>query len=972
MTKHMDIDVDYSRDSLFDDLGLKRLKESYMKDDENSPQERYAFVSRSFGSDQDHAQRLYEYSSKHWLSYSTPILSFGRTNNGLPISCFLSWIPDTAKGLVDTLSETNWLSMLGGGVGLGFGIRSAGEKSTGVMPHLKIYDASSLAFKQGSTRRGSYAAYLNISHPDVLIFLEMRKPTGDQNMRCLNLHHGINISDQFMKIIEKCMLDPKADDSWELKEPHTGHVKEVVSAKELWQKILELRMQTGEPYLHFIDTSNAHMPSFLKDKGLVIRQSNLCVSGDQRVPTNFGMLTAKELYDMGTELTLASNNGPVKATSMRLVERDADTFTITLENGMTHTVTPYHKILSKKNGKTEAVALSELSVGDMIAVQTEEGVFGNYEMEHEAFLLGLYHGDGTQSNSGNTIHFDIWENDFDLCKEVEDSLDYIYKKYDLNNSYSGKNQYIQDFHRWYETPKFTNCDTGFSDVKKKRLSSSRISKVLEFKKGLIPSWIWSGTRETQWNYVKGLLYTDGTAFVSKSHGNPTQVSIASIDKSLLKNIQMLFANLGIQTSIRLLRKGGLTPLPDGKGGIKNYNTRDCYRVIVGNKNDALKLNKFTGFLDRKNIKIENRLYRDNTKKFYKISSIQSAGKQDVYCVGVHTEDHLWICNGVVTHNCSEIILPTSDERTAVCCLSSLNLETYEEWKDDKLFLRDVAEMLDNVLTYFINNAPDSISRAKFSAMRERSIGIGALGFHAYLQRKGIPFESALAKSINIKMFRQIREALDIADIELGKERGEAPDAVGTGKRFSHMLAIAPNASSSIILGNTSPSIEPFKANCYRQDTLSGSYMNKNKYLDAIIKEKCSQDSSIDYQEIWSSIISNGGSIQHLDIFDDWTKSVFKTAIEIDQRWVIDHAADRQQFIDQGQSVNVFFKPDTNIKYLHAVHFTAWKKGLKTLYYCRSEKIIKSDKVSQKVERNIIEEIDVKQLADGAECLACEG
>ena len=597
MTKYLDIDIDYSRDSLFDELGLKRLRESYMKDEETSPQERFAFVSKSFGTNIEHSQRLYEYSSKHWLSYATPVLSFGRTKYGLPISCFLSWIPDTAKGLVDTLSETNWLSMLGGGVGLGFGIRSAGDKSTGVMPHLKTYDASSLAYRQGNTRRGSYAAYLDISHPDLLIFLEMRKPTGDQNMRCLNLHHGINITDDFMRIIERCMVDPAADDRWELKEPHNGVVKEVVSAKELWQKILELRVQTGEPYLHFVDTSNSAMPEFLKSKGLKIRQSNLC---------------------------------------------------------------------------------------------------------------------------------------------------------------------------------------------------------------------------------------------------------------------------------------------------------------------------------------------------------------------------------------SEILLPTSEERTAVCCLSSLNLEKFSEWKDEPLFLRDVAEMLDNVLNYFIENAPNEISRAKYSAMRERSIGIGALGFHAYLQQNNIAFESALAKSANLRIFKHIRAGLDVANKELAAERGEAPDAEGYGKRFSHLMAIAPNASSSILMGNTSPSIEPFKANCYRQDTLSGAFMNKNKYLDAIIKEKCAEDKKLDYQEIWSSIISNGGSVQHIDILDDWTKSVFKTAIEIDQRWIIEHAADRQQFIDQGQSVNLFFKPDTNIKYLHAAHFLAWKKGLRTLYYCRSEKIIKADKVSQKVERNIIEEIDLKQLAEGTECLACEG
>jgi ribonucleoside-diphosphate reductase alpha chain len=589
--------LDYSRDALFDELGLKRLKESYMREDETSPQERFAYVSKTFSSTQEHAQRLYEYSSHHWLSYSTPILSFGRSRRGLPISCFLPYLHDSAEGLVDCLSEVNWLSMLGGGIGIGIGIRSADDKSVGVMPHLRTYDASSLAYRQGRTRRGSYAAYLDVSHPDIHLFLEMRKATGDPNMRALNLHHGINITDDFMQIIERCMLDPSADDSWELKDPHNGDVREVVSAKELWQRILEMRMHTGEPYIHFIDTSNRHLPDFQKKLGLSVKQSNLC---------------------------------------------------------------------------------------------------------------------------------------------------------------------------------------------------------------------------------------------------------------------------------------------------------------------------------------------------------------------------------------SEIVLPTDKDRTAVCCLSSLNLEYYDDWKDNELFLRDVAEMLDNVLQYFIDNAPDSISRARYSATMERSIGIGALGFHAYLQKKNIPWESSLAVSVNKKIFNNVKVKLDAANLELGSERGEAPDAKGTGRRFSHTMAIAPNASSSIIMGNTSPSVEPYRANAYRQDTLSGAHLNKNKFLDKIIKEKCDADKRLDYQELWSSIIANDGSVQHLDILSDWEKDVFKTSMEIDQRWVVEHASQRQSFIDQAQSINLFFRPDVGVKYLHAVHFQAWKQGLKTLYYCRSEKISKADKVSNKIERQVIQEVDLKALALGEECLACEG
>jgi ribonucleoside-diphosphate reductase alpha chain len=302
----------------------------------------------------------------------------------------------------------------------------------------------------------------------------------------------------------------------------------------------------------------------------------------------------------------------------------------------------------------------------------------------------------------------------------------------------------------------------------------------------------------------------------------------------------------------------------------------------------------------------------------------------------------------------------------------VNLENYDAWSKDPMFLKDMAEMLDNVLQFFIDNAPDSVARAKFSATRERSIGIGALGFHAYLQKKGIAWESAIAKGANMRMFRLIRSKLDEANLQLGKARGEAPDAKGTGKRFSHVMAIAPNASSSIIMGNTSPSIEPFRANAYRQDTLSGAFLNKNKYLDQLIKAKCEEDSKLDYDETWSSIIANDGSVQHLKCLTDDEKYIYKTSMEIDQRWLIEHAADRQSFIDQAQSLNLFFRPDVNIKYLHAIHYLAWKQGLKTLYYCRSEKLGKADRVSKRIERQVINELDMSALVNDEECIACEG
>jgi ribonucleoside-diphosphate reductase alpha chain len=590
----MTIKIDLTRDSLFDSLGLQRLKESYMKDDEVSPQERFAFVSEAFSSNPEHAQRLYEYSSKHWLSYSTPILSFGRSKRGLPISCFLNYMDDSAEGLVANLSETNWLSMLGGGVGVHLGIRNSDDKSTGVMPHLKMYDASSLAYRQGRTRRGSYAAFLDVSHPDIIQFLEMRKPTGDQNMRTLNLNHGVNISDKFMQVIERCMKDPEANDDWELVNPANGEVAEVVGAKYLWQKMLELRMTTGEPYFIFIDTANRDMPEWLQAQDLKINGSNLC---------------------------------------------------------------------------------------------------------------------------------------------------------------------------------------------------------------------------------------------------------------------------------------------------------------------------------------------------------------------------------------TEIFLPTSADRTAVCCLSSLNLEYYDDWRGVDLFIPDVMEMLDNVLNYFLDNAPHHIRRAVYSASRERSVGLGTLGFHAYLQKSGMAIDGVMSKLTNRDIFKYIKKECERADNNLVLKRGACPDAAeyGIERRFSHHMAIAPNASSSLIMGNTSPSIEPYRANVFRQDTLSGAHVYRNRFLVKRLAELGLND-----DDTWASIIAHDGSVQHLDIPED-VKEVFKTAMEIDQRWLVELAADRQEFIDQGQSVNLFFQPNTTIAYLHAVHFMAWKQGLKSLYYLRSDKVRKAEKVGAQVKRQRIEEtIDMTAIANGETCLACEG
>jgi len=589
------IDIDYRRDRYLSEFSIKTLKDRYLVNGETSPQDAFARAACAFADDKEHAQRLYDYASKLWFMFSTPILSNGGTKRGLPISCFLNYVEDSRHGLTSHYTENAFLSSVGGGIGGCWNdIRSVGSKtsagseSTGVIPFLKVVDAEMLAFSQGVTRRGSYAAYLDISHPEIEEYLDIRKPTGgDINRKSTNLHHGVVVSNDFMHLIEQATLVEGFDDSWDLVDPHSKQVTKTVSAKTLWVKLIQNRVETGEPYIMFGDTVQDALPECQKERGLKVHHSNLC---------------------------------------------------------------------------------------------------------------------------------------------------------------------------------------------------------------------------------------------------------------------------------------------------------------------------------------------------------------------------------------SEITLATDKDRTAVCCLSSVNLEEYDEWSNNEFFISDLVRMLDNVLTHFIKNAPDELHRAKYSAERERSIGLGAMGFHAYLQRHNIPFESAIAKSRNIAIFSLIKRKAVAESRKLATERGEAPDAVGTGMRNCHLLAVAPNASSSIICGNTSPSIEPYRANAYAQKTKSGTSLMKNEYLEHIL-----QDLDMDTDDVWKSIVTKGGSVQHLDFLDDWTKEVFRTAVEIDQRWVIDMAADRQKEICQSQSLNVFFPANVSKGELHAVHMMAWKKKVKTLYYLRSEAYKRAENVSDEALRQIIFE----SLDENA-CLACEG
>ena len=582
------VKISRSKDSNLTNFGKATLSDRYLGLNE-SFQDLFARVASTYADNNLHGQRIYNYISDLWFMPATPILSNGGTKRGLPISCFLNEASDSLGGILDLWSENVWLAAKGGGIGSYWGnLRSIGEKigkvgkTSGIIPFIKVMDSLTMAISQGSLRRGSAACYLPIDHPEIEEFIEMRRPTGgDPNRKSLNLHHGVLVSDAFMRAVE-------TDDQWTLKSPKNGIVQSTVSARNLWIRLLTARVETGEPYIIFIDTVNRLIPQHHKLAGLNVKTSNLC-----------------------SEITL-----------------------------------------------------------------------------------------------------------------------------------------------------------------------------------------------------------------------PT-----GIDK-------------------------------DGK------------------------------------------------------------------------------------------------DRTAVCCLSSLNLEKYDEWKDNKNFINDVMRFLDNILSDFIEKAPDSFKNAKYSAMRERSVGLGVMGLHSYFQKKMIPLESVMSKIWNSKIFKNIQEKVDEASKILAEEKGPCPDAAeyGFNERFSNKTAIAPTASISIICGGASPGVEPIAANSYTHKTLSGSYNVRNKYLEKIL-EKYKKNN----EEIWSSITTNQGSVSHLDFLTDLEKDVFKTAFELDQKWIVNLGADRTPYISQAQSINIFLPADVHKKELHQIHFQAWKKGLKSLYYCRSKSIQRAENVNGESSTDITKD----------ECLSCQ-
>ena len=595
--RRFEIVLDHGRDVLLTDFGKETLTDRYLLPGE-SYQDLFARVASAYADDAAHAQRLYDHISRLWFIPATPVLSNGGTGRGLPISCYLNSVSDSLHGIVDTWNENVWLASRGGGIGTYWGsVRGIGEpvglngKTSGIIPFVRVMDSLTLAISQGSLRRGSAAVYLDVSHPEIEEFLEIRKASGDFNRKALNLHHGVLVTDDFMEAVRE-----GAD--WDLTSPKDGSVRATVNARSLFQKLVETRLATGEPYIVFSDTVNRSMPQHQKDLGLKVTTSNLCAE-------------------------------------------------ITLPTGVDH------------------------------------------------------------------------------------------------------------------------------------------------------------------------------------HGK---------------------------------------------------------------------------------------------------------------------------------------------DRTAVCCLSSLNLETWDEWKDDKGFIEDVMRFLDNVLQDYIDRAEPGMARAAYAASRERSVGLGVMGFHSFLQARGLPFEGAMAKSWNMRIFKHIRAQVDEASMQLAVERGPCPDAADMGvmERFSCKMAIAPTASISIICGGASACIEPIPANIYTHKTLSGSFSVKNPHLEKLLIEKSKNSDTI-----WNSILEQGGSVQHLDFLSQDERDVFKTSFEIDQRWLLELAGDRAPHIDQAQSLNLFIPADVEKWDLLMLHFRAWELGIKSLYYLRSKAIQRAGFAGGVEGDNTIERPQFDIVAtDYEECLAC--
>lgn len=887
----------------FSDHANSLLKSYYMKDSDASVEDAFKRASFAYTPNKELAQRIYEYACKGWFMFSSPILS-NAESSGMPISCFLSYVEDTVEGLIEHTEELRWMSVMGGGVGGHWDhVRSVSKKSPGPIPFLKTVDSDMVAYRQGLTRKGSYAAYMDVSHPDIIEFLNLRLPTGgDPARKCFNLNNAVNLTDEFMSAV-------MAGDKWDLVDPKDKTVRNTVDARELWQRILEVRFRTGEPYLNFIDEANRHLPQPLKDKGLKIHGSNLCVRGDTQVLTRDGYFQISSLDNQDVEVW---NGKEWSMTTVVQTGEDQEILEVVLDNGTTLYTTPYHKFYDHKGHVAEAKDLTTSTKLLKFEMPVVEGR-GDWE---NAYSCGFFTGDGTY----NHLH---------------QPISYLY----------GKKKALLDR---VATP-LCRVHTGSKSDRFSVLhDKSEIKAKYEVPLGMSLS--------TRLKWLSGLLDADGCV---ARNGLNQSLQLASTNRDFLTDLCLMLNTLGVQPRVSDFMPERTVNFGSERGG--EYRCKEAWRILI-NSNDTQKLLGLG--LETHRLVLKEHKPQRSASRFVRVLSVSKSQDADTYCFN-EPKRHMGVFNGVLTGNCNEIHLPTDKGRSAVCCLSSLNVEMFDDWKDTTI-VEDLIEFLDDVLQYFIENAPPQLEKAIYSAKRERSLGLGTMGFHAYLQKKGLPFESVFAVSANRKIYSTIKERAVASSKRLAEIKGEYLDGIGSGMRNSHLLAIAPNANSAIIL-DTSPSIEPWKSNAFTHRTRAGSFLQFNKHLMAVLEKHSPEEDKqewIDSQV--QSIILAQGSVQHLEYLSDFEKNTFKTAFEIDQMWIVEHASVRQEWVCQGQSVNLFFPAGSDKNYVNAVHLSAWKKKLKGLYYLRTNAGVVADKVSEKIERKALKDYDID------ECMSCQG
>lgn len=940
LKEHLGIMIDLLRDQDIPEQGFSMLtrKGFYKKDWETSPQEGFARAATCycFG-DYEFAERIYEYASKGWFTNASPVLSnaveiewpaFNKDQfeqasdwlaenvdpDGMPISCFLVKIPDTKEGLVESSSEAKWLSMMGGGVGIWAANRGPDEKSTGVMAHMSGYDADTLAYKQKESRRGSIAAYLDIDHPEIVQFISMRDPVGgDQNKKCFNLNNAVNITDKFMHAVIK-------GEEYELVDPKHGGTGRFLKAREVWEKILQMRFETGEPYIMWKDTVNRAIPEWIKNPHYTVGQSNLCVAPETLVLTDAGHIQISELEGQQVKVW---NGKEFSEVDVIKTGENQELIKVVSDCGQEIECTPYHKFYVQQNYSKSSIVekrAGELKAGDKLIKLVTPVINGDLVLD-KAYQNGFFTGDG--------------------CVVVKDGR------------FEGNRIYL-----YGEKRKLRHL---FPEVRQEAIQEERTYFYVAGleNKFFIPDASYTVASRIEW--LTGLLDSDGC--VASCNGSQT-LQIASTEVGFLEDLQLMLQTLGVQSKVKLAREAGIYKLPanDGTGEVKDFECKHIQRLLISGM--GIVQLKQLGFKPQR-LQVTDHMPNRNCENFVKVKEVVWTGrKDDTYCFNEPLR-HMGVFNGLLTGQCSEITLWTSEKRTAVCCLSSLNLEKFEEWKDTTI-IEDLVRYLDNVLEYFIRLAPAELHRAVYSAYKERAIGLGSLGWNSYLQSKMIPFESGGFNSAiqhTHKIYSLIKSRAVESSKVLAKERGESPDCAGSGMRNSHLLAIAPNASSSSIVG-ASPSIEPWKDNYFVADGRAGAFLIKNKHLEAVLK-KYEKDSP----ETWKSIQDNKGSVQHLDFLTQLEKDVFKTGSEINPMYIIEQAAARTPYICQSTSVNIQVTKDITKEEMSDIHMKAWGAGVKTLYYCRAEGADKAD-IGTGTEKPL-NAVPVRKKIEYETCFACE-